>query len=81
MNIELFYTGCTIMVIGMAVVFFFLVLMIGVMNVCTKIIEKLNEIFPEVVEQKAQKKNKKTDDDTQIAIAIAIAIAAQRSGL
>lgn len=79
MNIELFHTGCTIMVIGMTVVFFFLVLMIGVMNVCSKIIEKLNEIFPEVVEQKTQKKNKKTDDDTQIAIAIAIA--AQRSGL
>lgn len=77
MNIELFNTGCTIMTIGMGVVFFFLVLMIFVMNICSKIILKLNEIFPEVIEEKTQNKKKKTTDDTEIAIAIAAAI--QRS--
>lgn len=81
MNIELFNTGCIIMTIGMGVVFFFLVLMIGAMQLCTKIIQIFNKYFPEEIKetQSKNKKQKKQQDDTEIAIAIAAAI--QRSGL
>ena len=67
--------GTIIMLIGMGVVFLFLVIMVFVMDWMSKLIIKLNELFPEeVVEEKYTKKQIKNNDD-EIALAIALACA------
>lgn len=78
MNIELllqnFNTGVVITFIGMAIVLFFLTLMIFVMRVTEKIIFQLNKFFPEEVPSETKKKVK-SNDDSEIAAAIAVAFA------
>ncbi len=69
--------GSIIMLIGMGVVFAFLVIMVYVMDITAVIIKKFNEIFPEEVKEQTTKKKTKTDD-SEIALAIAIAHAQQR---
>ena len=72
---ETLSTGLTIMLVGMGVVFAFLVIMIFVMQISTKVISVLNKLFPEVVpEVKTNKKKQKQNDDSEIALAIACAI-------
>ena len=67
--------GIIIMFIGMGVVFAFLTIMVFVMGWMSKLVIKLNEIFPEeVVEEKYTKKQVKNDDN-DIALAIAVALA------
>lgn len=67
--------GIIIMFIGMGVVFAFLTIMVFVMDWMSKLVIKLNEIFPEeVVEEKYTKKQVKNDDN-DIALAIAVALA------
>ncbi|MBQ2870988.1 OadG family protein [bacterium] len=69
--------GTAIMLIGMGVVFSFLVVMIWVMNISAVVIKKLNEIFPEAIPQptKSKKKQKTQNDDELVAVAIAAAVA------
>ena len=78
MNIELllqnFNTGVVITFIGMAIVLFFLTLMIFAMRIMEKIIFQLNKIFPEELPVE-QKKKVKSNDESEIAAAIAIAFA------
>lgn len=69
-----FNTGIVITVIGMLTVLFFLTLMIFVMNITSKIILRLNKIFPEEVKTEPKSKKKQTDD-SEIALAIALAYA------
>lgn len=67
--------GIIIMFIGMGVVSAFLTIMVFVMDWMSKLVIKLNEIFPEeVVEEKYTKKQVKNDDN-DIALAIAVALA------
>lgn len=74
MNIELLKEGCYVMAIGMGFVFFFLTLMIIVMNLSEKLLNILGKYFPEeVIEEKTTKK-KNNDDESEIALAIACAI-------
>ena len=71
-------TGLVITFIGMFVVMAFLVVMIYVMKLTSRIIIYLNKIFPEEIkEEKTTKKKQQKSDDTEIAIAIAAAISAQ----
>ena len=49
--------GVVIMLIGMGVVFIFLTIMVFVMNWTSKLILKLNEIFPEEIEEEKPSKN------------------------
>ena len=73
-----FQNGCAIMLLGMGVVFAFLVLMVWVMDITAKVIQVLNKYFPEEIPQpkNAKKKKSKSDEDEQIAIAIAATLAA-----
>lgn len=66
--------GSVIMLIGMSVVFSFLIVMIFVMNICAKIIHILNKYFPEEIPQKPNKKTQKISNEAEIALAIACAI-------
>ena len=65
--------GLLIMVLGMGFVFIFLTIMVFIMDWSSKLIMKLNEIFPEeVVEEKYTKKSA-AKDDNEVALAIAVA--------
>ena len=76
MNIELLKIGCFVMIIGMSFVYVFLLIMIWIVNIATKLIKILNKYFPEAVEEeKYQPKKKSEKIDEEIALAIACAIA------
>ena len=63
--------GLIISFMGMGTVFFFLCIMIFVMSLMSKIIIKLNEIFPEAAKLVPQ--TVKVSDENETALAIAIA--------
>lgn len=74
LNPELWATGSTAMVVGMGIVFSFLVILVGTIALMARFVEFLNKVCPlPVVEQKTKKAN--TTDDTDIALAIAVAVA------
>ena len=52
--------------------------MVFVMNWTSKLILKLNEIFPEEIEEEKPSKKTKRIDDSEVALAIAIACAQRR---
>ena len=64
--------GLIISFMGMGTVFTFLCVMIIVMTIMSKVIAKLNEIFPEPVKAVPQPVKAVSSDD-EIALAIAIA--------
>ena len=72
---ELLIEGLSAMLIGMGTVLSFLCLMIISMFIMSKIVRKLNEIFPEAVTANAgPKKAVPSSDESEIAAAIAAAI-------
>ncbi|MCQ2744507.1 MAG: OadG family protein [bacterium] len=67
--------GFALMFIGMGTVLIFLCIMIFAMNVMSKVVEKINKIFPEpVAVAVGNKKNAKASDDSEIAVAIVSAM-------
>lgn len=70
--------GIVIMLIGMGVVFLFLTIMVFVMGWTSKLVLKLNEIFPEEIKEEKSVKKQNKIDDSEIALAIAIACAQRR---
>lgn len=81
MNIELLKEGFLLMVIGMGFVYFFITIMIFVMNLNGKIINFLGKYFPEETEDDKYASPKKTtaNNDAEIALAIACAAAYKSS--
>lgn len=75
MNIDLLKEGFLLMVIGMGFVYFFITIMIVVMNFSGKIITFLGKYFPEEIEEDKyiSKKKTSTSNDAEIALAIACA--------
>ena len=74
LNPELWTTGGTAMVVGMGIVFSFLIILVGAIALMARFVEFLNKVCPlPTVEQKTRKVN--TTDDTDIALAIAVAVA------
>ncbi len=72
---ELLIEGLSAMLIGMGTVLSFLCLMIISMFFMSKIVKKLNEIFPEAVPvTTGSKKATATGDDSEIAAAIVAAM-------
>lgn len=72
---ELLIEGLSAMLIGMGTVLSFLCLMIISMFFMSKIVKKLNEIFPEAVPvTTGLKKATATGDDSEIAAAIVAAM-------
>ena len=72
---ELLIEGLSAMFIGMGTVLSFLCLMIISMFVMSKVVRKLNEIFPEAVPAAAgAKKVAAKSDDSEIAAAIVAAL-------
>ena len=73
MNIgEIFNEGFAVMLVGMGTVFTFLCILIVSMLSMSKIVRRLNEIFPEVVaEVKTTTKKVASNVDEAIAVAIA----------
>lgn len=71
--------GIIIMLIGMGVVFLFLVIMVYVMDWTSKFVLKLNEIFPEEIPEEKPARKKAGNNDGDVALAIAIACAQRRA--
>lgn len=67
--------GLLIMVLGMGFVFIFLTIMVFIMDWSSKLIIKLNEIFPEEVVKEKYTKKSAAKDDNEVALAIAVAYA------
>lgn len=81
MNFELLKQGCFIMIIGMGFVYFFICIMIWVMEIVAKCIKLINKYFPEQIEEETQQSKKKAaTNDAEIALAIACAFAKRRKG-
>ncbi|MDH3981956.1 MAG: OadG family transporter subunit [Kiritimatiellaceae bacterium] len=74
---ELLMQGVTLMVIGMATVFAFLVLLIGAMSGSAAFFSKFAHLFPEEVKATPKKATSAVDPSTEIAVALA-AIRAKR---
>ena len=72
LNAELWLQGGTTMLVGMGIVFSFLVVLVFAMSIMTKCVMFINKLCPEIIEE--PKKIKKTaSDDSEIAAAIAVA--------
>ena len=71
---ELLIEGLSAMLIGMGTVLSFLCLMIISMFIMSKVVRKLNEIFPEAVPQGVSVKKTVSTDDSEIAAAIVAAM-------
>ena len=71
---ELLIEGLSAMLIGMGTVLSFLCIMIISMFLMSKIVRKLNEIFPEAVPASAGAKKAVSADDSEIAAAIIAAM-------
>lgn len=76
MNIELLKEGFLLMIIGMGFVYFFITIMIFVMNFSGKVISFLGKYFPEEIEEDKYTPKKKTSTNNDMEIALAIACAA-----
>ena len=74
MDMTLLKEGAIIMAIGMGTVFFFLVIMIGAMNINEKVLKFVGKYFPEEVPEVKTSKKAETSKDDEIALAIACAI-------
>lgn len=74
--VEIFNEGFAVMCVGMGTVFTFLCIMIFAMNCMSKVVAKLNTIWPEPVPQVAGGAKKKAAkcDDSEIAAAIVAAM-------
>lgn len=73
--VEIFNEGFAVMCVGMGTVFVFLTIMIFAMNCMSKVVAKLNTIWPEPVPQVASGKKKVAKgDDSEIAAAIVAAM-------
>ena len=73
MNV-LLIEGLSAMLIGMGTVLSFLCLMIISMFLMSKIVRKLNDIFPEAIPAQAGAKKIAQSDDSEIAAAIVAAM-------
>lgn len=73
--------GVIITIVGMLVVFAFLVIMIFAMNITSSIVAYLNKKFPpKVVETTPVKKKTQTGEEEMVAVAIASILNLQRTG-
>ena len=75
MNMELLEEGLIAMCIGMGVVFTFLTVLIIAMHIMSKVVIRLNSIFPEKIETPAKSKKSAGNEEEQIAVAIAAVMA------
>ncbi|MCQ2754088.1 MAG: OadG family protein [bacterium] len=72
---EALVNGTTLMLVGMGTVFSFLCIMVFAMSIMSKVVAKLNLIWPEPVAQIAgTKKVKTSSNDEEIAAAIIAAM-------
>ena len=71
---EILSEGLSLMCIGMGTVLIFLCIMIVAMNVMSRVVAKINMIFPEPVAQAIGGAKSKSSDDSEIAAAIVAAM-------
>ena len=75
LDASIWATGLTTMVVGMGIVFSFLVILVFAINIMVKCVEVVNKLCPLPVEETKTAKKSAKSDDTEIAIAVAVAMA------
>lgn len=73
LNPELWAQGGVTMVVGMGIVFSFLVILVFSMHIMSNVVAWLNKVCPLPVKEVKQTKKASTDD-SEIAVAIAVAM-------
>jgi len=73
LNAELWAQGGVTMIVGMGIVFSFLVILVFAMLIMTKCVLFINKICPEAVEEPKKVKKAAASDDSETALAIAVA--------
>ncbi len=73
LNTQLWLQGGTTVLIGMSVVFVFLIITIFSIMIMAKIIAYVDKICPPIVEEVKTKAKAKTTDEADIALAILVA--------
>ena len=71
LDTSLWATGLTTMVVGMGIVFSFLVILVFAINIMVKCVEIVNKLCPLPAEEPKTTKN--VSDDSAVALAIAVA--------
>ncbi len=74
LNSEILMQGLTIMLVGMGVVFSFLVILVFATMLVSSVVKWLNKVCP-VQNEETKKIKAKSSDDSEIALAIAAAFA------
>ncbi|MBQ2984187.1 MAG: OadG family protein [Candidatus Gastranaerophilales bacterium] len=73
LNAQLWLQGGTTVLIGMSVVFSFLIITIFAITIMAKIVAFIDKICPPVIEEAKTKAKAKTTDEADIALAVLIA--------
>ena len=73
LNAEIWMQGGITMVVGMGIVFSFLIILVFAMMIMTKCVSFINKIWPEAVVEPKSVKKATASDDSEIAAAIAVA--------
>ncbi len=71
MSLELLEDGVIVSIMGMGMVFGFLIILVLAMNIMAVIMRYLNTKFPEAVPEMATVKRAAANDDSSVALAIA----------
>ena len=71
LDTSLWATGLTTMVVGMGIVFSFLIILVFAINIMVKCVEIVNKLCPLPTEEPKTTKN--VSDDSAVALAIAVA--------
>ncbi len=73
LNPELWMEGLTTMVVGMGIVFSFLVILVFAIHIMTSVVNVVNKLCPVVEPEVKQVKNSAKSDDAEVALVIACA--------
>ena len=66
-------TGLTTMIVGMGIVFSFLVILVFAINIMVKCVNVINKLCPLPIEEPKTAKKAVVSDDSMVALAIAVA--------
>lgn len=74
LNPELWAEGLTTMVVGMGIVFSFLIILVFAIHIMVRIVRVVDKFCPVIEPEVKTNKKQAKSDDTEVAIAIAAAI-------
>lgn len=74
LNPELWSEGLITMVVGMGIVFSFLIILVFAIHIMVKIVRIVDKFCPVIEPENKTNKKQKQTDDTEVALAIAVSL-------